>query len=62
LEEERMQNLLRRLWHDEGGQDLVEYALLVTLIGLTAIISMKAFAIALSALFSTASSSLTVAS
>lgn len=27
----------RRFWHDEGGQDLVEYALLTALIGLVGI-------------------------
>jgi Flp pilus assembly pilin Flp len=28
---------LPRLWHDERGQDLIEYALLTTFIGLAAI-------------------------
>ncbi len=54
-----MQNLLNRLWRDEEGQDLVEYALLVTLIALAAIVSMKTVASAISAIFQSASTSLT---
>jgi pilus assembly protein Flp/PilA len=29
--------LLQRLWHEETGQDLIEYALIATLIALVAI-------------------------
>ena len=35
-----MLNLLRRLWKDEEGQGLVEYALIVVLISLAAILIM----------------------
>lgn len=31
-----MKNLLMRLWKEEEGQDLIEYALLIVLIGLAA--------------------------
>ena len=48
-----MVNLLRRLWLEEEGQDLVEYALLVVLIALGAVISMKSLAYALYVRFST---------
>ena len=34
-------NLMKRLWKEEEGQDLVEYALLVVLISLGAIAAMK---------------------
>jgi len=33
--------LLRQLIHDESGQDLIEYALLAALVGLSAVVSMK---------------------
>lgn len=32
-----LQNLAHRLWADESGQDLVEYALLLVLIALVAV-------------------------
>lgn len=54
-----MRDFLSRLWKDEDGQDLVEYGLLLTLIGLGAIVSMKAVASAISAVFSSAATSLT---
>jgi pilus assembly protein Flp/PilA len=54
-----MHSFLRRLWHEEDGQDLVEYGLLVTLIGLSTIVSMKTVASAISTFFSSAASSLT---
>ena len=35
-----MKNFLRRLWREEEGQDLVEYALLVALVALGAVVEM----------------------
>ncbi len=35
-----MKNILIRLWHEEEGQDLVEYALLVALVALAAVVGM----------------------
>jgi pilus assembly protein Flp/PilA len=32
-----MKNILKRLWKEEEGQDLIEYALLVALIALVAV-------------------------
>lgn len=55
-----MQNL-RRLWTEESGQDLVEYALLVVLISLAAVVSMRSLANAISDSFSNASANLTSA-
>ena len=54
-----MNNLLKRLWQEEEGQDLVEYGLLVALVGLGAIASMSKLASAISTTFSTASTNLT---
>ncbi|HEV2387838.1 MAG TPA: hypothetical protein VGS20_11350 [Candidatus Acidoferrales bacterium] len=54
-----MKNMLRRLWHEEEGQDLVEYALLVVLVALGAVVAMKSLASAISDAFSSASSNLT---
>lgn len=39
-----MKSLLRRLWHEEEGQDLVEYVLLVVVVALTCIAGMTTFA------------------
>jgi len=54
-----MRNLVRRLWEEEEGQDLVEYGLLVVLVSLSVIAAMRGVASALSGVFSHASSSLT---
>ncbi len=54
-----MTNFLKRLWQEEEGQDLVEYALLLVLISLASITAMKTLASAISTAFGNASSSLT---
>jgi pilus assembly protein Flp/PilA len=56
-----MKTLFRRLWQEEEGQDLVEYALLVVLIALGAIAAMKSLASAISDAFSNAGANLTSA-
>ena len=55
----KMKSLLRRLWRDEQGQDLVEYALLVVLVSLSAIVSMNSLASGISDAFSNAAANLT---
>ncbi|HXW54808.1 MAG TPA: Flp family type IVb pilin [Candidatus Cybelea sp.] len=52
-----MKNLLR-LWREEEGQDLVEYALLVVLVALGAIVGMSTVATAINNVFKTAASNL----
>ena len=54
-----MKNLLRRLWKEEEGQDLVEYALLLVLISLVAVASLKVVGSAVSDAFANAASNLT---
>ena len=49
-----MMELLKRLWQEEEGQDLTEYALLLVLISLVAIVAMKAVGTAVSEVFSNA--------
>lgn len=49
-----MQTVLEQLWREEKGQDLVEYALLIVLVGLAAVAAMGALASSISATFSTA--------
>jgi pilus assembly protein Flp/PilA len=51
-----MRKLLFRLWQDESGQDLTEYALLMVLIALAAILGMKALANTINNVFSNAAS------
>ena len=53
-----MKNLLARLWNEEEGQDLVEYALLVVVISLTAIAAMTQLASGISAAFTNAATNL----
>ena len=55
-----MKNLFVRLWKEEEGQDLTEYALLVVLLALAAVTGMKSLANAISNTFSAAGSNLTV--
>jgi pilus assembly protein Flp/PilA len=52
-------NLMKRLWKEEEGQDLVEYALLVVLISLAAVTAMKGLANGISDAFQNASQNLT---
>jgi pilus assembly protein Flp/PilA len=54
-----LMNLMKRLWKDEEGQDLVEYALLVVLIALGAVAAMKNLASGISDAFSNAVAQLT---
>jgi pilus assembly protein Flp/PilA len=53
-----MKQMLRRLWKEEQAQDLTEYALLLVLVALAAIVSMKALASAISQVFSNAATNL----
>jgi Flp pilus assembly pilin Flp len=56
-----MKNLVLRLWHDETGQDLTEYALLMVLIALASIVAMKGLAQAISNVYSNAATNLSTA-
>jgi pilus assembly protein Flp/PilA len=56
-----MSKLPRRLWRDESGQDLTEYALLLGLISLSAIVAMNSLAQAISNVFTNASANLSTA-
>ncbi len=52
-------NHLMRLWKEEEGQDLVEYALLITLISLALVVAMQGLATAIAGTFATAVARLT---
>ena len=54
-----MRELLKRLWKEQEGQDLTEYALLLVLIALAAITAMNTLAGAISNIFTNASANLT---
>ncbi len=56
-----MKDFLKRLWLEEEGQDLTEYALLLALIALGAITAMKTIATTINNVFSNAASSLSSA-
>jgi Flp pilus assembly pilin Flp len=54
-----MKNLMFRLWNNEEGQDLTEYALLLVLLTLAAIGTLGTLAGAISGVFSSAAKNLT---
>jgi len=54
-----MKNALMKLWKDDQGQDLVEYALLVVLVSLGAVAAMTNLASGISDAFSNAVAQLT---
>ncbi len=54
-----MKNLLMRLWKEEEGQDLTEYALLLVLLSLAAIGSIGGLATAINNTFNNAAKNLT---
>ncbi len=56
-----MDATLKRLWKEEEGQDLTEYALLMVLIALVAIASMQTLGTTISNVFSNATTVLTSA-
>jgi Flp pilus assembly pilin Flp len=55
----KMQNLINRLWQEEQGQDLTEYALLLVLVALVAATTMKTLGQAVSDVFANAAANLT---
>ena len=57
-----MKALLKNLWVEEEGQDLVEYALLIVLVALGAVVAMRALASAISNAFNNAAQNLGAAS
>jgi len=57
-----MKNLMIRLWKEEEGQDLTEYALLLVLIALSAVAIMGTLGKAINNVFSDGASTLTSAS
>ena len=55
----KMSNLLKRLWQEEEGQDLIEYALLIALIALAATLGMNSLADSINNEFTNVGTSLT---
>jgi pilus assembly protein Flp/PilA len=53
-----MKNFMIRLWKEEEGQDLTEYALLLVLLSLAAIASLSTLANAINKAFSQAATNL----
>ena len=54
-----MKNILSRLWKEEEGQDLTEYALLVVLVALGSVAAMGSLSQAISKVFSSAAANIT---
>ena len=54
----RMKGIVKRLWKEDEGQDLTEYALLVVLIALAAITAMNSLATAISSTFTSVAGNL----
>jgi pilus assembly protein Flp/PilA len=53
-----MGNTLKRLWHEEKGQDLVEYALVAALIGLASVAALNGAAASLVTAFTNAAANM----
>jgi len=53
-----MGTMLKRLWQDDDGQDLVEYALVVALIGLASVAALNTLATDIKSAFSNAVTSM----
>jgi pilus assembly protein Flp/PilA len=53
-----MKNLMIRLWKEEEGQDLTEYALLLVLLSLAAIATLGTLASAINSVFNKAAANL----
>lgn len=56
-----MKSILQRLWSEEKGQDLTEYALLLVLLSLAAIATLGTLATTIQHVFTNAATSLNVA-
>ncbi len=56
-----MKQALKRLWQEDEGQDLTEYALLLVLVALVAIATMQTLGNTISNVFANAASNLTSA-
>jgi Flp pilus assembly pilin Flp len=56
-----MRAFLSRLWREEAGQDLTEYALLMVLIALASIAAMNSLAQAISNVYGNAATNLSTA-
>ena len=54
-----MTSMMKRLWKEEQGQDLTEYALLIVLVALVAIASMTTLGNSISDVFANATTNLT---
>jgi pilus assembly protein Flp/PilA len=54
-----MKNMLLRLWKEQEGQDLTEYALLLVLLSLAAIATLGTLASAINSVFTEAAGNLT---
>ena len=54
-----MSQLLLRLWNEQEGQDLTEYALLLVLLSLAAIATLGTLASAINSVFNQAATNLT---
>jgi pilus assembly protein Flp/PilA len=55
---DKIMNIMKRLWQEEEGQDLVEYGLLIVLISLLSVVAMKGLASSISNAFAAAATQL----
>ena len=59
MKKSEIRSLLIRLWRDEQGQDLVEYALIVAAVGLALITTVNTLSQGISSLYSSITADLT---
>jgi Flp pilus assembly pilin Flp len=56
---QKMKNILMRLWKEEEGQDLLEYALLIVLVVLVAAASISPLGTSIAAIYTAANTCIT---
>ncbi len=56
-----MQEVIRKMWRDDEGQDLVEYALIAGLVSVICYLAIKAAGQSISGVWSTVNSAMTAA-
>ena len=55
-----MKELMKRLWKDDSGQDLTEYALLLVLVALVAVSALQGLATAINKVYDVAANDLAI--
>ncbi|MGI9101636.1 MAG: Flp family type IVb pilin [Terriglobales bacterium] len=53
-----MQEMIRKMWRDDDGQDLIEYALIVGLVSIIAVVAITAAGVSINTIWTNVSGAL----